>query len=103
MKHVVSHGLGQEKAKQVAQAAIASYSERFAHYNPTAEWLDERRAKISFTARGITLNGNLQVNPNDIEMDLDVPFLLRPFKGRALSVIEDEMNKWIRKAKAGEI
>ena len=38
-----------------------------------------------------------------IEMDLDVPFVLRPFKGKAMGVIEEEIKKWIAKAKAGEL
>ena len=103
MKHVVPHGLGQAKAKQVAEAAIKSYSERFAKYSPSAQWVDDKRAQIGFTAKGISLSGTLQVNPNDIEMDLDVPFILRPFKGKAMSVIEEEINKWVAKAKAGQI
>ena len=32
--------------------------------------------------------------------DIDVPFLLRPFKSQALGVIEGEINEWIKKAKA---
>jgi hypothetical protein len=103
MKHVVPHGLGQDKAKQVALAAIDSYSNRFAKYNPSARWLDDRRAEISFNVKGMSLSGMLEVNPSDIKMDLDVPFLLRPFKGTALGVIEEEVQKWISKAKAGEI
>ena len=51
----------------------------------------------------MTLNGTLQVNSNDIEMDLDVPFMLKPFKGTALGVIEEEIKKWIAKANAGQI
>ncbi|HEY6557550.1 MAG TPA: polyhydroxyalkanoic acid system family protein [Polyangiaceae bacterium] len=103
MKHSVPHNLGQQKAKLVAEAAIRSYSERFAKYNPTATWLDEQRANISFKVKGMTLNGTLQVSANDIEMDLDVPFLLKPFKGTALGVIEEEIKKWIAKANAGQI
>jgi hypothetical protein len=95
MKHAVSHDLGQEKAKQVAQAAFESYRERYAHYDPKATWVNDRRAEITFSVKGISLN--------DIEMELDVPFLLRPFKGKALSVIEEEIKRWIAKAKAGEI
>jgi hypothetical protein len=36
-------------------------------------------------------------------MDLDVPLLLRPFKSTALGVIEEEIRKWIDKAKNGQI
>lgn len=103
MKHVVTHNLGQEKAKQVAQAAFNSYRERYSQYNPNANWVDDRRAEITFNVKGLKLEGTMQVNPNDIEMELDVPFLLKPFKGKALSVIEEEIKKWISKAKAGEV
>ena len=50
-----------------------------------------------------TLSGSLEVLARSIEMDLDVPFLLRPFKGQALSVIEGEINEWIQKAKTGAV
>ena len=103
MKHAVSHDLGQEKAKQVAQAAFESYRERYAQYQPKATWVNDRRAEITFNVKGMNLTGSMEVSPHDIEMELDVPFLLRPFKGKALSVIEEEIKRWIAKAKAGEI
>ncbi len=103
MKHSVNHGLGKEKAKQVALKAFESYQERFAHYHPEATWMTDDRADISFKVKGISLNGTLEVKESDIDMDLDVPFLLRPFKGKALGVIEEEIKKWIAKAKAGEL
>lgn len=102
MKHVVPHDLGQEKAKEVAQAAFQSYRERFAKYNPQANWNDQH-ADISFSVKGFSLKGSLDVNPKNIEMELDVPFVLKPFKGKALGVIEEEINKWAAKAKAGEL
>ena len=103
MKHSVHHDLGQERAKQVAQAAFQSYRDRLAKYEPQATWVNERHADISFQVKGLKLNGSLDVNPSDIEMDLDVPFVLRPFKGKALGVIEAEINKWISKAKTGQL
>jgi hypothetical protein len=51
----------------------------------------------------MTLKGSLEVSPTSIDMDLDVPFLLKPFKGTAISVIEGEIKEWIKRAKAGEI
>ena len=51
----------------------------------------------------MSLKGVLEVGPSSIDMDLDVPFLLRPFKSTALGVIEEEIRKWIDKAKAGQI
>jgi hypothetical protein len=103
MKHAVVHDLGLEKAKQVAQAAFDAYRERYAKYEPRATWVNDQRAEITFSVKGMKLTGTMHVNPKDIEMELDVPFVLRPFKGKALSVIEEEIKRWIAKARAGEI
>ncbi|HEX9620504.1 MAG TPA: polyhydroxyalkanoic acid system family protein [Polyangiaceae bacterium] len=103
MKHSVVHDLGQDKAKQVAVAAFDSYKKRFAEYSPTADWVSDRRADIAFKVKGISLTGSLEVGPKSIDMDLDVPFLLRPFKGKALGVVEQEIRRWIGKANAGQL
>ena len=103
MKHAVPHDLGQDLARKVAEAAFASYAQKFAKYQPKANWVTPTRANISFGVKGMTLSGSLEVSSTAIEMDLDVPFLLKPFKGTAISVIEGEIREWIKKAKAGEI
>lgn len=103
MKHVVNHGLGQERAKQVADAALKSYAARFSQYSPRSSWASPTRADIAFSVKGMSLNGALEIRENDFELELDVPFLLRPFKGTAMSVIEEEIQKWVAKAKSGEL
>ncbi len=102
MKHVVHHGLGKDRARQVADKAFESYKQRFADYDPKANWVRDDRCEISFSVKGMKLDGSLEIDDQDIGMDLDVPFVLRPFKGKALGVIEDEIKKWVGKAKAGE-
>ena len=103
MKHSVSHDLGQERAKQAAEAAIKSYGQTFAKYSPQTRWVTPNRADISFTVKGISLSGSIEVLAKTIDLDMDVPFLLRPFKNQALSVIEGEIREWIVKARAGQI
>ena len=103
MKHSVPHDLGKEAAKKAAIAAFDAYKARYAQYNPTANWTSDDHADISFTAKGITLKGVLEVQPNSIDMDLDVPFLLRPFKAKAMNAIDGEIVNWIGRAKRGEI
>ena len=103
MKHTVTHDLGRAGAKRVAEAAWSSYCTRFASYNPSCEWKSEYSANIGFKVKGVALKGALDVGEQGIDLDLDVPFLLRPFKGQALQVIEEEIRRWIAKSKAGEI
>ena len=103
MKHSVSHDLGQERAKQAAEAAIKSYGEKFAKYHPQTRWVTPNRAEISFTVKGIHLSGSIEVREREIDLDMEVPFLLRPFKSQAISVIEGEIREWIDKARAGQV
>ena len=103
MKHAVPHDLGVEKAKAVADAAFESYKKKLAKYNPESNWASDRRAQISFSVKGITLKGAVEVQEKSIDMELDVPFILRPFRGKALGLIESEIRKWIEKAKVGKI
>ena len=88
MKHVVSHDLDEAKAKAVARAAFESYKARFAEYNPSVTWPTDKHADIAFRVKGISLTGGVDVTPSAFELDLEVPFLLKPFKGKAISVIE---------------
>ncbi len=101
MKHTVSHDLGQERAKKVTESALASYSEKFAKYNPKTTWTTPSHAQISFNVKGMNLSGAVEVKEQSIELELNVPFLLRPFQGQALSVIESEIKTWLAKEKAG--
>ncbi len=103
MKHSVPHDLGLERAKQVTESAWSTYSSRFSAYKPTMNWLTDSKAKIGFTAKGISLDGTIEVHAKSIDLELEVPFLLKPFRGKAISVIEEEIKAWIGKAKAGQL
>jgi hypothetical protein len=103
MKHSVPHDLGKDGAKRAAVAAFNYYSERYAKYNPTATWKTDDSADVSFTAKGMTLKGALEIKPTSIDMDLDIPFLLRPFKDKALGYVDKEIGAWVDKARRGEV
>ncbi len=103
MKHTVTHSLGLDMARKVAKAAMDSYAQRFSEYNPVTNWKSEDSADIGFNVKGMSLKGGVKVSSNAIDLDLDVPFMLKPFKGKAIAVIEEEIKKWIRKAEKGEI
>lgn len=103
MKHAVPHDLEPEIAKKVTEKAWDAYRARFEQYNPTISWGSDTKANVGFSAKGLTVSGTLELKPQAIEMDLEVPFLLRPFRKKAVEVIEREIRNWIGKAKAGEL
>jgi hypothetical protein len=103
MKHQIAHDLDTNLAKEAAVRAFEAYQRRFANYNPTMQWDGDRKARIGFSVKGVKLQGSIDILPQAIEIDLDVPFLFRPFKGKAVEVIEKEVRNWLDKAKKGEL
>lgn len=98
MKHSVPHKLGREAARKVAREAFESYARRFSDYSPQTTWKSDDQADIRFSLRGMELSGAISVEDQSIDLEMDVPFLLRPFQGKAVAVIEREIKEWIGKA-----
>ncbi len=103
MKHSIPHDLDMSTAKLVADRAFAEYKARFADYHPNLTWVNDQRADISFNAKGIKLNGAMLIEARAIALELDVPFLFRPFQKKAIEVIEEEVKLWLDKARAGNL
>lgn len=103
MKHSVSHDLDLDTARKVTQKALESYQARFAEYHPEILWKDECTAEVCFSAKGVTLKGLFSLTPNAIEMDMNVPLVLRMFQKKAVDVVDREIHTWIDKARQGEL
>lgn len=103
MKHSIPHELDIDLARKATDRAIAEYSQRFAKYNPQFNWVDDRHGKLAFTAKGLTLTGEVELKEGAIDVDLDVPFMLKPFRKKALDVVEGQVREWVERAKNGEL
>ena len=103
MKHAITHDLSPELAKKALVRALVSYQEKFREYNPSLNWSSENVADISFKVKGISLQGKAELAAQQIFLELDVPFLFKPFQKKAIDVIEREVNEWLAKAKRGEL
>ena len=103
MKHTISHDVSMELSRKAARGAFAAYQARFAEYHPTVTWKDDDHADIGFKAKGVSLKGSVVLREHVIELDLDVPFLLRIFQSRAIEIIESEVRTWLEKARNGQL
>lgn len=101
MEHRITHSLDHELARKVARKAADSYAERFSKYSPTVEWETDDRAHVGFSAKGVTIGGSLQLEPGAIVIDVKVPMLLKPFAGKAVDVIEKQVQHWVGVAQRG--
>src|SRR5581483_173151 len=57
VKHTVVHHADVATARRAAEAALASYQERYPGYHPAAVWTTEEHADISFQVKGVHLRG----------------------------------------------
>ena len=103
MKHQIPHDLDVSLAKQAAINAFDAYQKKFADYNPKIEWVGDHDARIEFNVKGLKLEGSIGILPRAIDLDLEVPFVFRLFKNKAIGVIEREVRTWLDKAKRGEL
>jgi hypothetical protein len=93
MKHVIHHHLDVGQSRRLAERALEHYEKRYAKYEPRVRWLDERRAEVTFTAKGVSIRGAVELQPGAIAVDLEVPFLFRAFRGTAVRILEAEVQK----------
>ena len=103
MRHNIAHQLDLVTARAAARKAVESYGQRFKEYAFTASWVREDRVELGFTVAGRRLEGAMEVLPSRLELELDVPFIFRPFSGKAISIIEREAITWLERAKTGEL
>ena len=103
MKHQVPHDLDAATARRVVDHAFEAYKVRFPDYRPSIRWPTPAKALISFSARGLSMEGSIELAERAVSIELDVPLLLRPLRGKAIDTIEREIRKWIEKAKTGQV
>ena len=103
MKHTIAHDLSPALAKKATERAFAAYAARFTEYNPVVTWTGETHASISFKVKGVSLKGTFELVPRAVEMNLDVPFVLKLFQKRAIEVIDGEVREWLEKARTGQL
>lgn len=104
MKYSVQHGLpDRSRVRVVVEKAYVAYEERLSDYKPKMEWQAQDRATISFTVMSQTINAVVELDDAELRIDGKVPFLFKPFEKKIEGVLGNEMNKWLEKARKGEI
>jgi len=98
----MSHELSPELARKVTERAFESYREKYSDFAPTLIWVSPTHANASFSAKGVSLKGTVELAPGKITLDLDVPFVFRIFKDKALAILDRELSDWHERARRGE-
>jgi hypothetical protein len=79
----VPHQLSQETAKNRISGLIADSRERFAgQISQASESWNGYVDDISFQALGFSVTGKIDVQPNEVLIELNLPLAAYPLKGR---------------------
>lgn len=104
MKYVAKHGLSdRSRARVVVEKAYDVYKVKLADHRPTLTWTTPDDAKLGFSVMGKTIEAGIRITDEEIRIEGDMPFLFRPFQGKVEKVLGGEIEKWLEKARAGEI
>jgi hypothetical protein len=104
MKYVVKHQLPElDRVKTVIDKAYEAYAKRLEDYSPKIKWHNDREATVDFTVMRKKIEANFTITEEEVQINGTIPFLFRPFQGRIEKVLGEEIEKWLAKARAGEI
>ena len=104
MQHIIKHDLSPDLAKRAAEKAAEHYTAKWERYDARTTWLSDTHVEITFHVKGVSVAATIDMEPGQAVIAMQkVPFLLRPFKNMALDVVQRMMEKWIAKAKRGEL
>ena len=104
MQHIIKHDLSPELTKKAADKATEHYIAKWEKYDAKSRGISDTHAEITFRVKGVNVAATIDMQPGQVVIDMQkVPLLLRPFKNMALDVVQRVMQKWIDRAKDGEL
>jgi len=95
IEHIIPHTLSMTELTENAKKAIAEYTTKYAQYEPQFSWEGDSKISLKFSTKGISIQGIVLLSPKELKLELDVPFLLRMFKNKAIEIIDKEAQKWL--------
>ncbi|MFT3704480.1 MAG: polyhydroxyalkanoic acid system family protein [Agriterribacter sp.] len=90
MKVNIPHQHTKEEATNRIKSLLQNLQEKFAGKisNVKENWNDNK-ADFSFSMGPFSTNGIILVNPSDVEINLDIPFIASMYAKQIRSLIED--------------
>ena len=82
---------------------MEEYGKKFVEHDPRFAWLTEEVAALTFRVMGMSVGGQVAVRDGGIDLDMEVPLLLRAFQKKAVKAIDEEVQVWVGRARRGEL
>ena len=96
MKVVKAHNMTREEATRKIDG---EFSKLMIHFDETVSdanhsWRDDVM-EFSFRARGFDFKGTLKITHDNVDIELDLPVMLRPFQGLAQEKLEEGLDDFL--------
>ena len=85
-----THQLSQDEVLKRAHGLLDQIKNEFADQvsNLREEWI-ENTCQFSFSVKGFSVSGTLIVDPSDVELSCDLPWVAALFRGKIESMIQE--------------
>ena len=100
-RHGFTHPLDDAGARALIEQAFAHYADRYPSAQLQLVWASATHGELHGLARGLKMKARIELQTSRCVLDVDVPFLLRPFQDVAQRAIEREVKRWLERAAAG--
>ena len=94
MKHQVEHQLAPDSARDLIESLVETYKEHYAEIPVSSAWAEQDRLVFDVKVRGRQVVGEVVVCADRYDFEVDLPWALRPFKGRITSLLDREVARW---------
>ena len=101
MKHQVQHTLDPQAARDVLDSLVETYKQHYAEIPVASDWPAQDRLEFEVKVRGRQVQGTVHVCADCYDFEVDLPWALRPFKGKIASVLDREVTRWAEARAAG--
>jgi hypothetical protein len=103
MKRAVKHGMADiDLVRAAIDGAYKANADRLSALSPRMTWNGARAATVSLTVMTKTIATHFTITDEEILVEGKIPFIFSHLEGKIMSVLGDQLEMWLAKARAGE-
>ena len=103
MKRAVKHGMADvDRVRAALDGAYKANADRLSPYSPRMVWNGARAVRVSVTVMTKPIVTDFTITDDEVIVESKIPFLFSHFEGRIMSVLGEQLETWLAKARAGE-
>lgn len=99
MRIAVPHNTTKDRARKIIEQRIGDLTRQFGHHadDVQQDWFGDT-LKFRGKARGLTVEGTVEITDQVVIIDGKLPLIAKPFEGRIRQTVESEAERMFRTA-----